>query len=117
MSQNISTNDLQKKTCLKVGKGITRMVSSNEITHLVCDEYITTVFLIDGNKITISRLLKCFEEELKPFGFIRPNRCTLVNAYHIDKVSTVERKRYIHIGDFTIPVSRRKIGILGNIMK
>lgn len=112
-------NDLPSQTRPKIvvkEKSISRIIYTDDITHLVCDCYITTVHLIDKTTITVSKLLKYFEEELAPLGFVRANHNTLVNIHRIEAVRTFKGIKYIHIGSATIKVSRRKICLFKSIL-
>ena len=62
-----------------IEKTKTRLIDIETITYLDCNGYVTTIHLLNFETYSTSKLLKCFENELKEYGFIRANRSTLVN--------------------------------------
>ncbi|MDR1984959.1 MAG: LytTR family transcriptional regulator [Prevotellaceae bacterium] len=93
--------------------GITRQFIAARITHIVCDAYLCDVYICNKVKITCSKLLKDFETELAPYGFIRIHHDTLVNAKYIKQINN--RKKEILLTDNTkLKVSRRKWLVLKN---
>jgi two-component system LytT family response regulator len=79
----------------------------NEIIRLQSEGSYTEVYLKDGRKIVVSRLLKEFDELLAASGFLRVHQSHLVNVDHIfyfDKIQSI-----IAMKDETqVPVSVRK---------
>ncbi len=47
----------------------------------------TTIFLVDGSKLLVSKTLKVFEDSLISFSFIRIHRSHLINANYIRRVN------------------------------
>jgi two-component system LytT family response regulator len=96
----------RKKIILKE-KSINHIVEMNKITHLVCDCYLTTIFIESGSQIIVSKLLKEFEHELTNFGFVRVNRNTMINSMHVMNYRK-GKNRIVHLSDNTlINISRR----------
>jgi DNA-binding LytR/AlgR family response regulator len=83
-------------------------MNMEDITHITCNGYVSTVHLIN-TKTTYSEayLLKYFEKELKDFGFQRANDHTLVNKKHLSHSQTVNGKKYIYAHNIEIAVSKR----------
>lgn len=121
MRQNISSGDItlkinalinnlsssqKKKIVLKTFDKI-YSVSAGEISRLESEGNYTTVHLADSKKITVSRLLKEFDELLAPEGFVRSHQSHLINLdffYCFEKTtSTIVMK-----DGSKIPVSSRK---------
>ncbi|QZT38969.1 LytTR family transcriptional regulator DNA-binding domain-containing protein [Halosquirtibacter xylanolyticus] len=76
-----------RKIVIRV-KEKTHFINIEEISYLHCDCYLTTVHTCIGEKITVARLLKYFEEDLLGEGFVRVNRNILINC---KKVKSFER--------------------------
>ena len=87
-------------------------VNMEDIMHITCDGYVSTVYLANGTAYSSARLLKLYEEDVEQYGFLRANRHTLVNIRHISDVQRT--KRILHIGDIIISVSKRKISLFKN---
>lgn len=104
--QEYNTPQKRKKIILKE-KSINHIVEMNRITHLVCDCYLTTIFIESGTQIIVSKLLKEFEQELTSFGFVRVNRNTMINTMHVINYRK-GKNRIVHLSDNTlINISRR----------
>lgn len=97
-----------KKIILKE-KGITRIIDMKDVIALVCEGYVTTVLLVDNQDITISKLLKEFELELKEYGFLRINHNTVINSRHISSIEGGKRRVITLLDDFQFKISRRKL--------
>ncbi len=85
-----------------------RQIFIHQIEYIVCDTYLSSLFLIDGNKICCCKALKYFEEEIGDFGFLRINHSTILNARYFRFIKK-GTKRIIVMEDGTeFAVSRRK---------
>ena len=91
-----------------VEKRKTRLIDIVTITYLECDGYITTIYLINHEKIDVSKLLKQFENELTEYGFIRANHKSIVNPRFITGILATNCGKIIQINNSEIKVSRRK---------
>ena len=81
----------------------------DKITFIKCEGYISIINLINSENITVSKLLKQFEQELLEYGFERVNRSTLVNLAHIIKYTGgCNREIELTTGEM-ITVSRRNV--------
>lgn len=96
----------RKKVVLKTLDRIYAIYAS-DIIRFESDGSYTTVYLSDGKKIMVSRLLKEFDDMLAPSGFVRPHQSHLVN---IEQVFCFERSgsQIIMKDDSIVPVSARK---------
>lgn len=103
---NIGTQQHQRKVVLKTQEKI-YSVDTSDIVRFESEGSYTTVYLGDGRKIIVSRIIKEFEELLAPEGFIRVHQSHLVNRNFIfcfekqDNVITMK-------DNSTVPVSTRK---------
>ena len=100
----------QKDKKLQVNdKYKTNLIAVESITYLECDGYITTIKTTNNEPITISKLLKHFEDELQQYGgFVRVNRKTIVNSSHIICIRKIADRKVIEINGSTIEISHRK---------
>jgi len=103
----INYNSQKGEKIILKEKGIIHQVSIEDITHITCDSTICTFHLID-RRISVSKSLKLFEEELSQFGFFRTNRNTLVNLMFLEKQSNKTQPQIILNTGVSIPISRRK---------
>ncbi len=103
-----------KKLVLKE-KNTIKQISLDRITHLTCDGYLTSVYTIDNKTITVSKLLKNFEIELIPYGFIRANHNALVNVNNIIEIQKGNKRYVVLSNKKEIKVSRRKLCLFKEI--
>ncbi|MBN1990562.1 MAG: LytTR family transcriptional regulator DNA-binding domain-containing protein [Bacteroidales bacterium] len=93
-------------------KTVSHVLSIKDITHLVCDCYLTTVYTKTGEHLMVAKLLKEFEQELEGCGFVRVNRNTMINVVHVTSFAT-GRKRTVQLSNSTsFVMSRRGMGRL-----
>lgn len=93
-------------------KTVSHILIIKDITHLVCDCYLTTIYTKSGECFMVAKLLKDFEQELADFGFVRINRNTMVNIIHVTSFAN-GRKRTVHLSNTSsFIMSRRGMGRL-----
>lgn len=83
-------------------------VAPSEITACASDSNYTTVLLMDGRKLLISKTLKEFEEMLLPFNFFRPHNSHLVNLEQVRKYMRNDGGYLILKNQMKIPVSKTR---------
>jgi two-component system LytT family response regulator len=71
----------------------------------------------DGSKIVSCRTLKYFEEFLLERGFIRPSKSAIVNVNAIQAIDFNIQKSIRLNNEIQIPISRRQIKPLKDLMK
>lgn len=101
----------EKKIILKE-RSANHFIRLDSITHLICDCYLTSVYTHEGDVIVVAKLLKEFEEELLPYGFVRGNRNVLLNITHIKSCRNCGSRSVMLSGNVSIAVSRRGMGRL-----
>jgi two-component system LytT family response regulator len=102
----------RKKVVLKTLDRIYAIYAS-DIIRFESDGSYTTVYLSDGKKIMVSRLLKEFDDMLAPSGFVRSH---LVN---IEQVFCFERSesQIIMKDESIVPVSARKKELIMSLIQ
>jgi len=85
-----------------------------KITHITCESCISTINLIDSEKIVTGKLLNEFEKELEEFNFIRVNRTALVNLAHVKKYIGGSQRVLEMTNGNIVSVSRRNVFKLKN---
>ncbi|MCJ7718126.1 MAG: LytTR family transcriptional regulator, partial [Anaerolineales bacterium] len=68
----------------------------------------THVFLDSGEKKTISKTLKEYEELLSEYGFIRIHQSHLINSAHIQSYQKNDGGYITMLDNSIIPISRSK---------
>ena len=93
-------------------------VEISQICRCESDDNYTHVFLDTGEKMTISKTLKEYEEMLIDFGFIRVHQSHLVNSNHIKSYQKSDGGYITMYDGAVIPISRTKRNeIIGLIKK
>jgi two-component system LytT family response regulator len=115
------TNFFNISAPTKIGLASQNRVDFVEISNICrceSDDNYTHFFLNNGEKMTVSKTLKEFEELLVDYGFIRIHQSHLVNSSHIKSYQKSDGG-YITMNDGTvIPISRTKRNeIIGLIKK
>lgn len=60
-----------------------RYITLSDIVHCVADNTYTHFFLINGEKLLVSKSLKEYADLLKPKGFLRTHQSHLVNSKYV----------------------------------
>lgn len=96
-----------KKIILKTNEDI-HIVTISSIVRCEADSSYTHFFLYNGTEITVSKNLKKYEQELKPYHFVRVHNSHIINVDYITKFSNSNGGVIELINGTTIPVSKRK---------
>ena len=81
-----------------------------DITHISCEENVSTIYLVnEKNGLSTVRSLNEFEKEVEEYGgFLRVSQKVLINVKYFSGFRVVKRKKYIMVHDTEIAVSKRK---------
>jgi len=108
LGENFKTDEPgNKKIILKTQENI-YLTNLSDIIFLESDGCYSRIYLSDGEKILISRLLKEYDELLRDAGFFRIHRSYLINLRHIKRFEKAEGGSIILTNDHKLPVSSRK---------
>lgn len=88
-------------------KSVSHILNMTEVTHLICDCYLTTLYSKSGGSVMVAKLLKEFDDELRDYGFIRVNRNAMVNVLHVVSIANGRRRLVTLSNNATIEISRR----------
>lgn len=115
------TNFFNNSTPTKIGLASQHRVDFVEISDInrcESDDNYTHFFLNNGEKMTVSKTLKEFEELLVDYGFIRTHQSHLVNSSHIKSYQKSDGGNITMNDGTVIPISRTKRNeIIGLIKK
>jgi two-component system LytT family response regulator len=85
-----------------------QMLSAEDIIKCVANESYTQIYLVGGQKIMVSRLLKEYEELLENYNFFRIHNSSLINLKHVTKYVKGEGGYVVMSDGESCEVSRRK---------
>jgi two-component system LytT family response regulator len=100
----MQTTTLSQKIPLVTAKGI-YFFAPEDIIRLEAKSNYTNFYFKNHKPILSAKVLKQYEEQLLPFGFIRTHRSHLVNKQHILFADT--NGNLVMEGDSTAEISRR----------
>jgi len=97
----------QKKIAIHSVDGF-RLVSCEDVIRLEASSNYTHIYCVGGKKHTVARLLKEYEEQLTPQGFMRIHSSHLVNLSHITQYLRGDGGYVVMSDGEQLEVSRRK---------
>jgi two-component system, LytTR family, response regulator len=107
---------MENKDSNRAGKRIkirtnneTVYIKPEQVRHLTCDGYLSTVHCADGNNFTVVKTLKNFEAILSDHGFMRVHHNAIVNTAHIQKIMRNGQYSLGLANRKHVAVSRRKV--------
>ncbi|HEX8608029.1 MAG TPA: LytTR family DNA-binding domain-containing protein, partial [Pedobacter sp.] len=107
LAQQLSDRTEIRKISLPNGQGYS-LTNISDIVHIAADSNYSIFYLITGEKITVSKVLKEYEEILPDNQFIRVHKSSIIN---LDYVSEYNSRNGLEVtlknGD-RIAVSRRR---------
>lgn len=108
------TSPSKNSLSLSTQDGI-RIFNVDKIAYFKAEGSYSTIYLEDGTSTTISKSLITIQRNLKNYSFIRCHNSYLINSMKIEKYN--RRKRNITIGEYAIPISRRRCHIILELLK
>ena len=107
LAQQLQDRKEIRKISLPNGQGYT-LTSVSDIVHIAADSNYSVFYLYNGEKITVSKVLKEYEEILPEHQFIRVHKSSIINLdYVLDYNSRNGLEVTLKNGD-RIAVSRRR---------
>jgi two-component system LytT family response regulator len=101
------TRSQDHKIAVPTNDGLEFLLIS-DITRIESISYYSKVFLVNGQQMLVTRLLKDFEEMLSAYRFFRVHNSHLVNMRYIRRFSRSDGGQVIMENGDIIDVSRRK---------
>lgn len=86
----------------------TRLIAVKDIIRCESQNVYTTFFLLNGEKIMVSKAIKEYEKLLAPYGFIRSHQSHLINKRHVKSYLKEDNGYLLMIDGFQVPISRQK---------
>ncbi len=96
-----------EKIALSSSEGL-HFLELKDIVRLESDTNYTTFYMVSGEKVTVAKTLKTFEELLPNDDFFRPHQSHIVNLTYIKKILREDGGYLLMNGNSKIPVSRSK---------
>lgn len=92
------------------GKKGFRRVQVKTISHILCEDYVCKLHLINkADPVVCSKSLRHFEQALPKETFVRIHHYAIVNLWHVHEVQCAGRQRHAVMSDGTaLPISVRK---------
>jgi two-component system, LytTR family, response regulator len=113
---NIRDDVKDKRLAVSNADGIT-IVHIKEIIRCKADVNYTSLHLASGERLTVARTLKEYEDMLAPYGFFRVHNSSLINLSHVKKYVKGDGGYVIMSDNSNVEVSgRRKSEFLAVLM-
>jgi two-component system LytT family response regulator len=108
LNESMNKISLEHKKIVLKDKDSIYFVKVNDIIRCHAEGPYTEFFISGGQRITISKNLKEYEEMLEPFGFIRAHHSHLINIRKITRFDKTDGCNLIMENNDEVPVSQRK---------
>ena len=83
-------------------------VFARNIIFMRAEANYSEIFLLDGQKIVLSKTLKQLEHKFSSLNFFRPHKSYLINLSHVLGFKPNENNKISLTNDFEVELSRRK---------
>lgn len=100
-------NSISSRIQIPVSGGI-KFIEPNNISRIKGDGNYTTVYLLEGEKILVTKNMKQMESLLSSKEFFRSHNSHMVNLDYIKEFSRIDGSFIIMSDGTTVPLSRRK---------
>ncbi|MEO6305878.1 MAG: LytTR family DNA-binding domain-containing protein, partial [Bacteroidia bacterium] len=104
---NLKIKSTHAKIAIPTFEGL-QMISVNNIVKCTADESYTHITLTNNTKITVSRILKEYDDMLSDMNFFRVHNSCLINLTHVNKYIKGDGGYVIMSDGSSVEVSRRK---------
>jgi len=117
LSNNLKTNDQDKKKIILKTLDNIYLVGVKDIIHIEGDGRYSTIFLETGDKVMVSVNLKYYQEMLENYGFFRAHKSHLINLDHIYRFEKADGGYVVLDNNAKVPVASRKKDDLIDLFK
>ncbi|WP_443939521.1 LytR/AlgR family response regulator transcription factor [Pedobacter sp. MW01-1-1] len=107
LATTLSTKSEGRKLTLPYGQGF-KMIDVDEIIYIVADSNYSIVNLINNEKITVSKVLREFEELLPTEQFVRVHKSNIINLNYLKEYNSKNGLQVVLTSGDSISISRRR---------
>nr|WP_121273338.1 LytTR family DNA-binding domain-containing protein [Pedobacter schmidteae] len=107
LAANLSERNEIRKISLPNGQGYS-LVNIDDIIHISADSNYSVFYLLNKDKITVSKVLKEYEEILPEQQFVRIHKSSIVNLNHVKEYNSKNGLEVMMKNGEKIAVSRRR---------
>ena len=108
LNESMNAISLEHKKIVLKDKDSIYFLKVDDIIRCHAEGPYTEFYISTGQKITISKTLKEYEEMLEPFGFVRAHHSHLINIRKIIRFDKTDGGNLIMENNDEVPVSQRK---------
>ena len=116
LASNLADRSEIRKLSLPNGQGYT-LIDIDEIVHIAADSNYSIFHFDDREKITVSRVLKDYEEILPEDQFVRIHKSSIVNLNYLKEYNSRNGMEVLLKNGEKIAVSRRRASIFAEKIK
>ena len=107
LASNLAERNEIRKISLPNGQGYS-LISIDDIIHIEADSNYSIFYLVNNEKITVSKVLKEYEEILPEHQFVRIHKSSIVNLNYLREYNSKNGLEVILKNGDKIAVSRRR---------
>lgn len=107
LANSLSAKSEIRKLTLPFGQGF-KMIDVDEIIYIEADSNYSVVHLINQEKITVSKVLREFEELLPNDQFVRIHKSSIINLNHLKEYNSKNGLQVFLKNGESINISRRR---------
>jgi len=107
LASNLAERNEIRKISLPNGQGYS-LISIDDIIHIEADSNYSIFYLVNNEKITVSKVLKEYEEILPEHQFVRIHKSSIVNLNYLREYNSKNGLEVILENGDKIAVSRRR---------
>jgi len=107
LASSLSSKSEIKKLTLPYGQGF-KMIDVDDIIYIEADSNYSVVHLANQDKITVSKVLREFEELLPSDQFVRVHKSSIINLNHLKEYNSKNGLQVFLKNGESINISRRR---------
>lgn len=107
LASSLSTKSEIKKLTLPYGQGF-KMIDVDDIIYIEADSNYSVVHLANQDKVTVSKVLREFEELLPSDQFVRIHKSSIINLNHLKEYNSKNGLQVFLKNGESINISRRR---------
>lgn len=107
INQFSGTKKLSNRLAIHSNEGI-EFVEIDRIIRLEADRSYCSIYIEEGQKLTVSKPLRTLSEELAPYQFFRSHESHLINLKKLKKYINEDGGYLLMMDDSVVPLARRR---------
>lgn len=107
LDKNSNVDKLSNRLAIHSNEGI-EFIDIDRIIRLEADRSYCSIYMEEGQKLTVSKPLRILDEELTPYKFFRSHESHLINLKKLKKYVNEDGGFLLMTDDSVVPLARRR---------